>query len=186
MTVNLEINAPDDSGKKYKTTIDVEGENMTWNPPTYGGWHRRYHTYQSNTINPNHYRNDREPTIKAIKMWVNSYLGWGKKGRPRFSGFIIINDAKIHCHKDGNKYMIQGMITTKDTAVTAIARTIYRSCFEQDVQKLAEYCFNNILLPENVSYALENRAPYHWYLKGKKIDVFKNDMFSFSASFFIF
>ena len=40
MTVNLEINAPDDSGKKYKTTIDVEGENMTWNPPTFGGWHR--------------------------------------------------------------------------------------------------------------------------------------------------
>ena len=26
-------------------------------------------------------------------------------------------------------------------------------------------------MPENVSYALENRAPYHWYLKGKKIDV---------------
>ena len=67
--------------------------------------------------------------------------------------------------------MIQGMVTTKDIAVTAIARTIYRSCFETDTAKLERYCFNNILLPENVSYALENRAPYHWYNKGVKIDV---------------
>ena len=170
MSIRLEIQAPDDSGKKYTTTIDVEGENMTYEPDVYRGRYSR-NSWYSNTINPNHHRSSREPTIKAIKQWVNNYLGWGKKGRPSFSGFLKIKTANIHCLKHGNKYLIQGMVTTKDIATTAISRTIYRSCFEEDGKKLEEYCFNNILLPENVSYALENRAPYHWYLKGKKVEV---------------
>ena len=25
-------------------------------------------------------------------------------------------------------------------------------------------------MPENISYALENRAPFHWYIEGKKVE----------------
>ena len=167
--INLQISTADDSGRSHKTTIDVEGENMLYDNHSGYGWYRR--SLQGTKISPNQFRNATEPTIKAITQWLNNWLGWGKKGRPTFSGFIIIRNSKIHVAKHGNKYLIQGMVTTKDTAITALARTVFRSCFEADHHVLETYCFNNVLLPENVSYALENRAPYHWYLKGKRIEV---------------
>tara|TARA_R100000152_G_C6773727_1_gene201188 strand:+ start:586 stop:1812 length:1227 start_codon:yes stop_codon:yes gene_type:complete len=170
------ISTADDSDKKYTCSFEVEGTNMTWvDPYNHRGYHWGRGYEMNNVIRPSHYRNKNEPTIAGIKYYLNNYLAWGKKGRPNFSGQFIIhkgaNQARIHCAKTNNKYMIQGMVTNKDTALTALARTIYRSCFDSDVDALEKYCFNHILLPENVSYALENRAPYHWYLKGKKIEV---------------
>ena len=64
-----------------------------------------------------------------------------------------------------------GEMQSKDTIVTAIARTIYKSCFEKDNDKLYSYMLYHLRLPANVSYALENRAPYHWYKKGQKVEV---------------
>ena len=173
MTEVLQIYTPDDSHKYYSTTISVAGMNMLWEPEhTYRS---RYRWGRSNSIHPNQFRQHNEPTIEGIKTWLKSYLKWGTKGRPTFKGLFIIkkgmNEAQIHCMKMNTTYMIQGMVTTKETAITALARTVYRSCFTNDVKALETYCFNNILLPENVSYALENRAPYHWYKKGIKIDV---------------
>jgi len=169
----LKIYSPDDSYNYSTTTIDVAGENMTWDNGD--SWHRHWGRNRNNEIQPSHYRQANEPTIEGIKSWLKTYLRWGVKGRPAFKGMFIIKkgmeQANIHCMKMGPTYMIQGMATTKDTAMTALARTIFRSCFTDDVNALETYCFNNILLPENVSYALENRAPYHWYKKGKKVDV---------------
>ena len=175
----LKIKTPDDSQKEYTTYITFDGFNLGYNEegnyrPKWGAWRYRYN--RSNVINPNHYRNKHEPTIYAIKAWLENKLELKYKGRGDFVGTINFHlkeniVAKIHFSKNNSRYFVQGMQTPKDTAITAISRTIYRSCFETDSKILENYCFNNILLPENVSYAIENRAPYHWYLKGIKVDV---------------
>ena len=99
----LDIFTPDDSGRSYSTFVGVDGENMEWQDKQYGG----YYHQQSNGIRPNYYRNEHEPTIKAIKNWLQGYLGWGKRGRLGFNGFFIISKgvekAQIHCSKNGNK-----------------------------------------------------------------------------------
>ena len=58
---------------------------MVWQDKSFGG----YYHQQSNGIRPNYYRNEHEPTIKAIKIWLQGYLGWGKRGRSEFNGFFI-------------------------------------------------------------------------------------------------
>jgi len=71
----LDIFTPDDSGRSYSTFVGVDGENMVWQDKSFGG----YYHQQSNGIRPNYYRNEHEPTIKAIKIWLQGYLGWGKR-----------------------------------------------------------------------------------------------------------
>ena len=170
----LQIKTPDDSGKYYTTNVNFEGFN--YNSEVGRNYHWRWSYTNNNVISPNHNRSAHEPTIHAIKKWLSHKLGLGTRGRGDFNGRIIFElksgeTATIFLSKNNSRYSVQGMFTSKEIASTAIARTIYRSCFERDAKKLETYCFNNILLPENVSYALENRAPYHWYKKGIKVDV---------------
>ena len=61
--------------------------------------------------------------------------------------------------KDPYYYLMNNRMTKKNMMVT-IARTVYRSCFEDNAITLMQYMFNMIILPENVKYALENRTPY--------------------------
>ena len=167
----IHIYSPDDSGKYHNVQISTQGDNMTYTNSRYS-----WVTYtRSNAIYPSRHRNATEPTIAAIKSWLQGYLGWGAKNRPYFDGWFIIHkgmeQAKIYCSKLNTTYSVQGMSTSKDTALTALSRTLYRACFTDDTDELVNYCFKHILLPENISYALENRAPYHWYKKGVKVDV---------------
>ena len=125
-TQQLKIFAPDDSHTYNTTNVTVAGHNMTWD----GSYQYRPRWYKdrNNSIQPSHYRSANEPTIEGIKTWLKNYLRWGVKGRPTFKGMFIIvkgmKKANIHCMKVGTTYMIQGMATTKDTAITAIARTV--------------------------------------------------------------
>jgi|14BtaG_2_1085337.scaffolds.fasta_scaffold00358_22 hypothetical protein len=70
-------------------------------------------------------------------------------------GPMIINIEK----KNPYYYLMNNRVTKKNCLLN-VARTIYRSCFEEDSLKLMEYMFNMIVLPENIKYVLENRTPY--------------------------
>ena len=134
-----------------------------------------FRTRTNNTVYPSSFRGNHEPTIAAIKVWVTSVLGLQRKGRGNFNQFIIFGDKglglKAVVSKIGTRYHLMGEMASKDTIITAIARTIYKSCFTNDNDSLYSYMLHHLRLPANVSYALENRAPYHWYKKGKKIEV---------------
>ncbi len=160
--MELKIYTPDDSGKYYTTNIEISNNG--------------YGVTCSDRISPNSFRNHHEPTIAAIKDWVNYALHLKQRGRSeKYSEMITIGDEvkglKLMINKIGTRYHLMGEMQSKDTIVTAIARTIYKSCFEKDNDKLYTYMLHHLRLPANVSYALENRAPYHWYKKGKKIEV---------------
>tara|TARA_R100001163_G_scaffold64768_2_gene59827 strand:+ start:132 stop:1301 length:1170 start_codon:yes stop_codon:yes gene_type:complete len=159
--MELKVFTPDDSGKYYTTEILIGN---------------RRHAYLNDRISPNTFRSHHEPTIAAIKDWVNYALSLNVRGRSeKFSELITIGSEedglKLMLNKISTRYYLMGEMQAKDTIVTAIARTIYKSCFEKDNGKLYSYMLHHLRLPANVSYALENRAPFHWYKKGEKIDV---------------
>tara|TARA_R110002020_G_scaffold451048_1_gene664871 strand:- start:1737 stop:2906 length:1170 start_codon:yes stop_codon:yes gene_type:complete len=155
----LKIYKPDDSGEYLETEV-----------------HTSYRYSINDRVSPISFRSHHEPTVAALKQWVENTLRLNVRGRgEKMSEFITIGDEikglKLLINKIGTRYHLMGEMASKDTIVTAIARTIYKASFEDDNDKLYAYMLYHLRLPANVSYALENRAPFHWYKKGQKVDV---------------
>jgi len=170
---HLQIYRADDSQEYYTTSITINDNDV-------GG------SYIA-AIKPKEYRTSNEPTIAALTAYLKSFLGltnrnyrWREntslsreeraKGFDKIisvgeSGFVIL------FRKKGIRYYLNGLSGSKELLLTALARTIFQSCFTKDGGKLNSYLYKNIELPESISYALENRAPYHWFIDRKKIDV---------------
>ena len=83
------------------------------------------------------------------------------------SHVIYIGDEGyvIHFNKVKTRYFINGIMGNKAVLIAALARTIFKSCFTDDAQELDKFLIKHIQLPENVFYALENNAPYYFYLE---------------------
>ena len=174
----LRIGTPDDSGNYNITLLDIikdeELSKVRYND------RRRYsnndYLYSpSNMIYPSKYRNHNEPTIAAINQYLKERLNLNRKGISDFNCYIKVGNADnpftMLFSKIGTRYHLMGEMQSKDTILTSISRVIYRSCFDEDKNKLYSYMIYHLRLPANVSYALENRAPFHWYIKAKKIEV---------------
>ena len=161
----LLIMKPDDSGRTYDTNIGTSG------------FPNRYRNNRSMTIHRAYNSNAHEPTIESIKSWLVDYLGINSRGRGKepFIGYIHIgnkeNPAILAMMKTETRYSLNGIMASKDTVITAISRTIFKSCFTNEPNELIKTAWQNVKLPESISYALENRMPFHWYKKGVKIDV---------------
>jgi hypothetical protein len=166
----LKISTPDDSSNNYTTYFGISGDEYERH---YGRY--MFRNFNNNFINHSRNRSSHEPIIDGIKDWLTDNLGLRSKGRGEFTNYIKLGDPDNPCiimfSKNGTRYNINGMVQAKETLLLALARTVYRSCFNTDPKKLTECVYNHIMLPENVSYALENRAPFHWYKKGERIDV---------------
>ena len=171
---NINIREPTDRASfKYKTSILVKGDSA-------------YERQQRINLNPNEFRDAHEPTIHAIYTFLNGALSTKKRrnrhqydvNKPREFNFMITIGADsfhgsglpILFYKKGTRYGINGKITSKENLLRSLSRTIYRSCFTNDSLELHTYLEKNLTLPENVSYALENRAPFHWYKEREKVD----------------
>lgn len=164
------IKKPDDSNESSIAWVKFVGEN-DGELTRYDGW--RYH-HDQNHINPSAYRYAHEPTITALNKWLESKCGLNKKGISNFNYTIYIGKKEplmLLFNKIGTRYHLMGEMQSKETILTTISRTIYRSCFTDNNNELYTTMLYHLRLPENVSYALENRAPFHWYKKGVKIDV---------------
>tara|TARA_R100000152_G_C6775219_1_gene203482 strand:+ start:928 stop:2241 length:1314 start_codon:yes stop_codon:yes gene_type:complete len=119
-----------------------------------------------------------EPMILSIKKELQNNLGWGSRSysaAPKeFSvKFKFINSpfedgtpATFIINKTNPYYNLLGNRMTKRNLMIALSRGVYRSCFEKDGLVLTDYVFKMITLPENVSYALENRTPYWFFIPG--------------------
>ena len=161
----LQIMKPDDSGRTYNTNIGRSGfPNISYGQ-------------RGMTIHRGYDSNAHEPTIEAIKTWLGGYLGINSRGRGKepFVGFIHMGDTEnpaiLAVMKTETRYSLNGIMASKDIILTAIARTIFKSCFTNEPNELIRTAWQNVKLPESISYALENRMPFHWYKKGVRIDV---------------
>ena len=178
MVYAYEINireATDRAQVKYKTRITVKNESSS------------DEIYEQRvTLNPSNFRQAHEPTIQAIYEFLNNVLNTRKRrsrysydiDKPREFNYVVTIGSSsfsgeglpILFYKKGTRYGINGKVTSKENLLRSLARTIYRSCFTNDSIELYNYLERNLILPENVSYALENRAPFHWYKEREKVD----------------
>lgn len=172
----LRIHEANDSNNFYSTSIEMEGI-----------------ITKEVSIRPHRWSNESEPTIAAIVDYIKRLFGLRKQRRSRYSYHygndtywddVSFNTIKsgvvIHIGESGfmvlfsknkTRYSLNGRVEAKDLLLKALARTIYHSCFTKEGAKLNSILYKNLDLPENVSYALENRAPFHWYDEGRKVDV---------------
>ena len=167
----IKIYTADDSSNYNTTNLSVKSD-MRYEE-TYDSY-RRYRYEQTDSVMPNRFTSESEPTIAALKYFLVRRLNLNKKGVSDFNTYITIGKEEpltILFSKIGTRYHLMGEMQSKDTIVSALSRVIYRSCFEKSQPKLYAYMLHHLRLPENVSYALENRAPFHWYVKAKKIEV---------------
>tara|TARA_R100000008_G_scaffold76535_2_gene56448 strand:+ start:333 stop:1607 length:1275 start_codon:yes stop_codon:yes gene_type:complete len=171
----VKIYTADDSRKYASAWIKFVGTN-DGEETTYGRFSRRwYNRSEGNNINPNMFRSSHEPTIAATNKWLEEKCGLNRKGIRNFSYTIYIgkdDPLMLLFNKIGTRYHLMGEMQSKETILTAISRVLFRSSFNiYDKNELYSAMLHHLRLPENVSYALENRAPFHWYKKGKKVDV---------------
>ena len=95
-----------------------------------------------------------EEPKEATEFAYNIYIGE--------DGYVI------HFNKVKTRYYINGIMGNKAVLMAALARTVFKSCFTDDAMELEKFLIKHINLPENVSYALENRAPYFFYLEDEE------------------
>ena len=174
----LLIQRPDDS-REYDSTIVRFSEDEEYN---------------TSTINPRQFRRANNPMIEAVKSWLSSKLKVSRRnlyrntyhGRSRgyytpswedkkddikegeqFAYNIYIGEEgyMVHFNKVKTRYYVNGIMGNKSVLLAALARTIFKSCFTDDAIELEKFLYKHINIPENVSYALENRAPYYFYLE---------------------
>ena len=166
----LIINRPDDTNEYDSTLVRLNEEN----------------SYCTETIHTRYHRNHSNPVISSIKDWTMTTLGmvrkkqyrntyWGNRGyhnptyskESGFSKILYIGEGEfpVHIQKKKTRYYVNGMLGNKTVLIAAIARTIYKSCFTDDNLELNDYLVKHISLPELVSYAIENRAPYYFYIE---------------------
>ena len=85
--VELKIMRPDDSGEYYTTEV-----------------HGRLNSYSFNTVHPNSFRREHEPTIAAIKNWVVTALGLSRRGIGNMNTYLTIghvdNGLKVLIYYD--------------------------------------------------------------------------------------
>tara|TARA_R110000765_G_scaffold84868_3_gene163955 strand:- start:7386 stop:8525 length:1140 start_codon:yes stop_codon:yes gene_type:complete len=157
MTVNIYLTG--DSGEAVSTELRIDDTNVT------------------SFCSPAQFRNALEPTIASINWMLNSYLGL-QRGASDRTIKVEIGVDKFICvvEKRGSRYLINGKSLTKDRMLTAVSKTIYLSTTTNKPISLFNKLYESIDIPENVSFALENRAPYYWYENYQQIKVSLNVM----------
>jgi hypothetical protein len=169
----LLLRRPDDSGEYDSTLVLLNDESG----------------YRTETLYPSHYRRANSPMIEAIKVWLKNKLSLSrkkmynrvnrgyyapestKKAPVEFRHKLVIGDENftVFFYKEKTRYYIDGLMGNKEVLIAALARTIFKSCFTDDPDELKMFMLKHIQLPEMVSYALENRAPYFFHMQKEDI-----------------
>ena len=110
-------------------------------------------------INPPYGKiSDGDPQHKATMDYFKSYM------RNMPSELVIkIRTLPLLISKSDNRYFINGKSYSQSIITNALARVLYKSTNEEDKNKLLSSLYQHLSLPENITYALENRVPYEFY-----------------------
>ena len=114
----------------------------------------------------------KEPTIESIYNTLKTTLQLTRLVKANASNTVMMRIGKckylVCFRKIGNRYNVNGDFANLDVILKAIARTIMRSAYlngdgEEAQEALDDYLIRCIVVPENVSYAMENRVPYKFF-----------------------
>jgi len=71
-------------------------------------------------------------------------------------GVILIDKGKTY-------YKLMNQRVKKNNLLYSLSRYLFKACSEKDGVKLLTYLMGMLELPENITYVLENRLPYHFF-----------------------
>ena len=166
--VTLIIHTADDSKKYHSTDINIYSTYPIIANSSIHDHRRKIDAYLVRNTDKG------EPLILGIKNTLLDLLKWGsrshhvRKAPDNFKvAFVLPNNdnTTFMVEKKSPYYKLMEQRMTKKNLMVALSRAFYGSCFEEDAQTLMVYLFRMIHLPENVTYALENRTPYWFFDK---------------------
>lgn len=169
MLIKLNIRKPDDSDEYYYTEMESDIFKHARVPLNYKG---------VLSINRGSVRS-KDPVHDGIKSHMKTIFSKKRNtSRRRYAGIpkdltgtIRIKNLTIFFQKKSGRHHLNGIYLSLDNLSDVLARVIYRSCFTDDATTLNKVLWKYLHIPENVSYALENRVPYFFYEDYEKHDV---------------
>jgi len=113
----------------------------------------------------NHFMNlFKRPNARSIPL----HYDWTLTNEPMT---FYIEGFPIVLHRDENRYFLNGQNLTLVRLANVFARIVYKAAFEKDKTVLMKYMMKQMATPENISYVLENRFPFHFFENFEKIEV---------------
>ena len=156
--MEIRIRQPNDGGQQWATTLDVVGRESTF------------------LIRIHPVSQAKDPVHTAIvNTFRTSFKNTG--GLKFFYGLphtntmtLMIGNTPFFIEKT-TRYYINGQLMKLEELCHALARVLFKSCFEKDPAKLMQSLYSTIELPESVKYVIENRVPYYFYDNFTRHDV---------------
>tara|TARA_R110000824_G_scaffold68613_1_gene177319 strand:- start:672 stop:1784 length:1113 start_codon:yes stop_codon:yes gene_type:complete len=133
---------------RQKTRIEIRSQNgrdLTWGA--------------SHTIHPVFGNIKQGDPIHVACM---SFFKYRLKQMGNTENIISIRGLDMLISKD-DRYYLNGINYPQSTIVNALARILVKSTTEESTVKLLSSLYTHLSLPENISYALENKIPYTFF-----------------------
>ena len=86
-------------------------------------------------------------------------------------GKYLINYVYLVMERRNNLYFINGVKYSKKVIVTALSRALNKSLYPCSKVKMYNYIMDCLETPENITHALENRAPYYFWKEARRVEV---------------
>lgn len=157
--MEIRIKKPNDSNEYYTTNVTCNDGQGVILPQ------RRTVVYDMSHKDPVH--------AGIVKMW-KEILGTRRSYFPdsgEFNVMVMIKSCPILIGRSGSRLKLQGQYASLSTVASILARVTYKSCFEDDPEKLMLSVYSTMNLPEDVRYCIENRMPFHFYEDFSKVEV---------------
>lgn len=172
MKIKFAIPTPDDSGTTlhssflYKTT-------RRYNQ----GRHTRLNTFGESiaTVSRagigNRRRKGLDPLLENIKKkisecFLDSRRGYSEMDRDWYSTFgwrYDKEDVLLTLIRDNGTFYLNGVKKNKDDVASALAKIVMFGTTNRSARALNKYITTNVMYPQNIIYALENRVPFYFY-----------------------
>ena len=175
MKIKFTIPTPDDSGKQlkssflYRTTRNVRNSHMTV--------YRTTNKFGEIAVSVSRAgigsrrRTGIDPLLENIKSKVSECFLDSRRGRAEhdkdwystFGWKYDKEDILLTLIRDNGTFYLNGKKKNKDDIASALAKIIMFGTTNRSASSLKKYILTNVMYPQNIIYALENRVPFYFY-----------------------
>jgi|ETNvirenome_2_30_1030614.scaffolds.fasta_scaffold00042_90 hypothetical protein len=173
MKIKFAIPTPDDSGTTlhssflYKTTRRYNQVMFRTRLNTFG---ESIATVSRAGIG-NRRRKGLDPLLENIKKkisecFLDSRRGYSENDRDWYSTFgwrYDKEDVLLTLIRDNGTFYLNGVKKNKDDVASALAKIVMFGTTNRSARALNKYITTNVMYPQNIIYALENRVPFYFY-----------------------